>query len=101
MERGVLELNKINGFSLVESLVSLLLFSMVCSFLLPTALTIFEKLDQQKETSRLYQQIFEHSELLRYKSIPINYEEDYIKSFHYQGGIQICAKNESTEKCVL
>ncbi|EAG7307277.1 type II secretion system protein, partial [Listeria monocytogenes] len=50
-------MNKINGFSLVESMVSLLLFSMVCSFLLPTAMTIFEKLDYQKETSRVYQEI--------------------------------------------
>lgn len=42
-------------------MVSLLLFAMVCSFLLPTAMTIFEKLDHQKETSRVYQEIYEHS----------------------------------------
>ncbi|MBC2329469.1 competence type IV pilus minor pilin ComGE [Listeria swaminathanii] len=94
-------MSKINGFSLVESMVSLLLFSVVCSFLLPTAMTIFEKLDQQKETSKLYQQMFEHSELLRHKSVPINFNEDPIKSFPYQGGIQICAKNKTEQKCVL
>lgn len=65
---------------------------MVCSFLLPTAMTIFEKLDYQKETSRVYQEIYEHSELLRHKSVPVNFKDERIESFHYQGGIQICAK---------
>lgn len=70
---------------------------MVCSFLLPTAMTIFEKLDYQKETSRVYQEIYEHSELLRHKSVPVNFKDERIESFHYQGGIQICAKNKSEE----
>ncbi|ECZ7679677.1 type II secretion system protein [Listeria monocytogenes] len=94
-------MNKINGFSLVESMVSLLLFSMVCSFLLPTAMTIFEKLDYQKETSRVYQEIYEHSELLRYKRVPVNFKDERIQSFDYQGGIQICAKNKLEEKCIF
>lgn len=74
---------------------------MVCSFLLPTAMTIFEKLDYQKETSRVYQEIYEHSELLRHKSVPVNFKDERIESFHYQGGIQICAKNKSEEKCIF
>ncbi|MBC1374284.1 type II secretion system protein [Listeria sp. FSL L7-0091] len=94
-------MNKINGFSLVESIVSLLLFSLVCSFLLPISMTIFQKLDQQKETSQLYQQIFEHSELLRYRSVPILFNDGQVKSFYYQGGVQICAKKNKTEKCTL
>lgn len=53
---------------------------MVCSFLLPTAMTIFEKLDYQKETSRVYQEIYEHSELLRHKSVPVNFKDERIES---------------------
>ncbi|EDJ8352839.1 type II secretion system protein [Listeria monocytogenes] len=94
-------MNKINEFSLVESMVSLLLFAMVCSFLLPTAMTIFEKLDHQKETSRVYQEIYEHSELLRHKNVPVNFKDERIQSFHYQGGIQICATNKLEEKCIF
>lgn len=52
---------------------------MVCSFLLPTAMTIFEKLDYQKETSRVYQEIYEHSELLRHKSVPVNFKDERIE----------------------
>lgn len=74
---------------------------MVCSFLLPTAMTIFEKLDYQKETSRVYQEIYEHSELLRHKSVPVNFKDERIQSFHYQRGIQICAKNKLEEKCIF
>ncbi|EAE6206802.1 type II secretion system protein [Listeria innocua] len=94
-------MNKVNGFSLVESMVSLLLFSIVCSFLLPISMTIFQKLDQQKEISQLYQQIFEHSELLRFRSVPVIFNDEQIKSFYYQGGIQVCAKTNTIEKCTL
>lgn len=94
-------LNKVNGFSLVESIVSLLLFSIVCSFLLPISMTIFQKLDQQKEISQLYQQIFEHSDLLRFRNVPIIFDDDEIKSFYYKGGIQVCAKINKMEKCTL
>lgn len=81
-------------------MVSLLLFAMVCSFLLPTAMTIL-KTRPSKETSRVYQEIYEHSELLRHKSIPVNFKDERIQSFHYQGGIQICATNKLEEKCIF
>ncbi|WP_260446836.1 competence type IV pilus minor pilin ComGE [Listeria seeligeri] len=84
-------MNKINGFSLVESIVSLLLFSLVCSFLLPISMTIFQRIDQEKEKSRVNQQLFEHSELLIHDSVPVNFNDDQIKSFYEKGGIQICA----------
>ncbi|AIS59738.1 competence type IV pilus minor pilin ComGE [Listeria ivanovii] len=94
-------MNRINGFSLVESMVSLLLFSLVCSFLLPLTLTIFQRIEQEKELSTLHQQLFEHSELLLHGSIPINFNDNQLKSYHENGGIQICAKNKRTEKCIL
>lgn len=43
-------------------------------------MTIFEKLDYQKETSRVYQEIYEHSELLRHKSVPVNFKDERIES---------------------
>ncbi|MHC5409796.1 competence type IV pilus minor pilin ComGE [Listeria seeligeri] len=94
-------MNKINGFSLVESIVSLLLFSLVCSFLLPISMTIFQRIDQEKEKSRVNQQLFEHSELLIHDSVPVNFNDDQIKSFYEKGGIQICAKNSPEKKCTL
>lgn len=101
MERGDLELRKINGFSLVESMVSLLLFTLVCSFLLPLSMTIFQQIEHEKEQSILYQQLFEHSELLLHKNIPVIYSDNQIKSFYEEGGIQICAKNNQQEQCTL
>ncbi|MBC2351158.1 type II secretion system protein [Listeria welshimeri] len=94
-------MKQINGFSLVESIVSLLIFSLVCSFLLPISMTIFQKLDEQKENSQLYQEIFEHSELIHYKSISIHFNDNTIRSYYYKGGIQICAKNQSKERCIF
>ncbi|PZF89552.1 type II secretion system protein [Listeria ivanovii] len=94
-------MNRINGFSLVESMVSLLLFSLICSFLLPLSITIFQRIEQEKGLSELHQKLLEHSELLLHDSIPINFNDNQIKSYQEKGGIQICAKNKRTEKCIL
>ncbi|EFS00224.1 ATP-binding protein [Listeria seeligeri FSL N1-067] len=47
------------------------------------------------------QQLFEHSELLINESVPVNFNDDQIKSFYRKGGIQICAKNSPEKKCTL
>lgn len=54
-------------------------------------MTIFQRIDQEKEKSRVNQQLFEHSELLIHDSVPVNFNDDQIKSFYEKGGIQICA----------
>ncbi|WP_163652769.1 type II secretion system protein [Listeria sp. PSOL-1] len=96
-------LNKINGFSLLEGLISLSIFSLICSFLIPGLFKMVDTLQTEKQKTMLLQTIADESNLLLHDNKESNKTIGNltIQKSKTEGVWQICAKSATFSYCSL
>ncbi|EUJ31767.1 ComG operon protein [Listeria floridensis FSL S10-1187] len=93
-------MKKINGFSLIESLLSLSILLLICTFLFPLMLGMIQQLDKEKDFTLLLQNM--HSEIQIYQGVQHqSTTADYKIELKLEEGRRIiCGTSQKNQTCI-
>ncbi|MHC5252439.1 hypothetical protein ACYRFS_00465 [Listeria kieliensis] len=87
-------MKKINGFSLIESILSLSTLLIICTVLFPFLWNLINRLDNEREQTMLYQKMYDEVKLFSGHPIKIHSRNEEIEIKASKGGWIICGKRK-------
>ncbi|MGJ8729201.1 hypothetical protein ACRW9N_01905 [Listeria aquatica] len=93
-------MKKINGFSLIESLLSLSTLLLICTVLFPFLWNLIQRLDSERETTMLYQRMYDEVKLFSDHPEKVHSANEEIEIKVAKGGWVVCGKTKRQQICL-